>query len=382
MGFFNSVVTVVSSAAHGDLGKAGHDLAAAASTVGMPLGEFYASFARHYGDAAMGTLDHLNKAIDDLQKVAHDPQVLYNQLADKVEDHYGKAAIELGVQDGSDANGDAAGSRPQNNPPARLRITTARQRSNSACRTVRIPTAMPPHRPQNNPPARPRITTARRRSNSACKTVRMPMAMQPHRPRNSPPAAPRITTARQRSNSACKTVRMPTAMPPHRPQEQSASKAADHYGKAAIELGVQDGTHANGDAAAPTAEQSASKAADHYGKAAIELGAQDGTHANGDAAAATAEQAASRPITTARQHRTRRARRHACQRRCRRSDRRTVRQQAASLRQGSDRTRHARRHACQWLCRRIDLRRQRRQPRRGSLRQGGDANLGVQAGGM
>jgi hypothetical protein len=82
MGFFDSVVTVVSSAAHGDLGKAGHDLAAAASTIGMPLGEFYASFARHYGDAAMGTLEHLNKAIDDA--VGHDSSKVLDAGADAI----------------------------------------------------------------------------------------------------------------------------------------------------------------------------------------------------------------------------------------------------------------------------------------------------------
>ncbi len=37
----------------------------AASTVGTPVGDFYANVAKHYGDAAIGTLDHLNTAIDD-----------------------------------------------------------------------------------------------------------------------------------------------------------------------------------------------------------------------------------------------------------------------------------------------------------------------------
>ena len=36
----------------------------AASTVGTPAGDFYANIAKNYGDAAIGTLDHLNKAID------------------------------------------------------------------------------------------------------------------------------------------------------------------------------------------------------------------------------------------------------------------------------------------------------------------------------
>ena len=35
-----------------------------AHTVGTPLGDFYANVAKHYGDAAIGTLDHVNKAID------------------------------------------------------------------------------------------------------------------------------------------------------------------------------------------------------------------------------------------------------------------------------------------------------------------------------
>ncbi len=36
-----------------------------AHTVGTPVGDFYANVAKHYGDAAIGTLDHVNKAIDD-----------------------------------------------------------------------------------------------------------------------------------------------------------------------------------------------------------------------------------------------------------------------------------------------------------------------------
>jgi hypothetical protein len=36
-----------------------------AHTVGTPLGDFYAHVAQNYGDAAIATLDHVNKAIDD-----------------------------------------------------------------------------------------------------------------------------------------------------------------------------------------------------------------------------------------------------------------------------------------------------------------------------
>jgi hypothetical protein len=35
-----------------------------AHTVGTPVGDFYANVAKHYGDAAIGTLDHVNTAID------------------------------------------------------------------------------------------------------------------------------------------------------------------------------------------------------------------------------------------------------------------------------------------------------------------------------
>jgi len=52
-----------------------------AHTVGTPLGDFYANVAKHYGDAAIGTLDHVNKAIDGAVDKATTAWRRYRQLA-------------------------------------------------------------------------------------------------------------------------------------------------------------------------------------------------------------------------------------------------------------------------------------------------------------
>jgi hypothetical protein len=76
----------------------------------------------------------IDKAGDYIQKVAHDPQVLYNQIADMVKDHYGKdTAAMLGKLLGvhPDANADAQGHTPVetshaiHNPAQELASTVA-----------------------------------------------------------------------------------------------------------------------------------------------------------------------------------------------------------------------------------------------------------------